>query len=353
MSELWYRSQRTMLTSKAKPLDAAVTALRERWRELLAYDLEAPRVAVESAALRPAALEAFRAPRPGWIGAREHSPDVMISASSPDAIARGDFTAVLGELHVGLNTVEASLFEAHHPAVEDLERALRYDFPEGRVLSISPKHHPRFGVRGTRLVMLPNDYEVESGLEASLLPRDRVLRLAELLLEEVDGALVVRTPDGARRFALMDFMSSVISETAVNSFEVLPTAPHTPRVSIDRLVICREKWRFDPADMEFTRIEHEARRFEAAQRFRRERRLPRFVFMRSGIEVKPIFVDFASPIAVNLAARLARRAAERPSGDTTISVTEMLPTFEGVWLPDAEGRMYTCELRVVATDRAR
>jgi len=32
--------------------------------------------------------------------------------------------------------------------------------------------------------------------------------------------------------------------------------------------------------------------------------------------------------------------------------TEMLPDVEQSWLPDAEGRRYTCELRMVALDQA-
>ena len=47
------------------------------------------------------------------------------------------------------------------------------------------------------------------------------------------------------------------------------------------------------------------------------------------------------------------RRAQRHSGDSApVTVTEMLPSPDQLWLTDAEGRRYTSELRVCAVDRA-
>lgn len=63
--------------------------------------------------------------------------------------------------------------------------------------------------------------------------------------------------------------------------------------------------------------------------------------MRSSKERKPYLIDTASPFAVDLLSHLARDA-ER------LSVEEMYPAPEQLWLKDARGR-YTCELRMQFT----
>ena len=48
--------------------------------------------------------------------------------------------------------------------------------------------------------------------------------------------------------------------------------------------------------------------------------------------------------------KVVRRTIERKGGEAIISVTEMLPGPEEVWLPVADGRRYTSELRFVGVD---
>ena len=67
------------------------------------------------------------------------------------------------------------------------------------------------------------------------------------------------------------------------------------------------------------------------------------MFVRSPEEVKPIYVDFESGLSIEMLIRLARQAP-------TISVSEMLPGPEGLWLGDAQGRRYVSELRLLAVD---
>jgi hypothetical protein len=49
---------------------------------------------------------------------------------------------------------------------------------------------------------------------------------------------------------------------------------------------------------------------------------------------------------------MARRTAEANSAEATVKITEMLPTPDLTWLPDAQGKLYTSELRIVAVDLA-
>jgi hypothetical protein len=54
---------------------------------------------------------------------------------------------------------------------------------------------------------------------------------------------------------------------------------------------------------------------------------------------------------VDLFAAAVRSCEDDISGNQQITVSEMLPMIEQVWLPDANDRHYTSELRMVVVDR--
>jgi hypothetical protein len=108
--------------------------------------------------------------------------------------------------------------------------------------------------------------------------------------------------------------------------------------------------------MEFAVEKDEAIRYVEARRWAQQYDLPRFVFFKSHFEMKPVYVDFASPLLINGLAKLVRQtheaclAAERDPEHLLITLTEMYPTPDLVWLPDAAGQRYTSELRMVMLD---
>lgn len=124
-----------------------------------------------------------------------------------------------------------------------------------------------------------------------------------------------------------------------------------PRIKIDNVVISRESWRFNPADLDFAAEKDEAARFVRTREWAAARGIPRYVFVKSSAEVKPFYVDFTSPIYVNVLTKMVRRtnAAERLP-DKTITVVEMLPAHDNLWLADHEGNRYTSELRCTWVD---
>ena len=100
--------------------------------------------------------------------------------------------------------------------------------------------------------------------------------------------------------------------------------------------------------------EHEATEldlFVAARRWARTYGLPRFVYVKTALETKPVFVDLESPVYVRLFARLVRAAKAHVSGEVPVTVSEMLPTPDQLWLPGPNGETYTSELRIIAVDR--
>lgn len=161
-------------------------------------------------------------------------------------------------------------------------------------------------------------------------------------------------PDGAE-FDLVDVFSQALTMLVQDMFRIVPSdAGHFPRVTIDRMIIARETWRFDPGTLEFAEEKDEAKRYVRAGQWRAAQGLPRFAFVVSPTEPRPFYVDFDSPVYSNIftkAIRRLRRNEGQSQGQLTIS--EMVPTPEQTWLTDDQGSSYTSELRFVAVDDGR
>ena len=332
-----------------RPIDRIPALLQERWAPVLSVPRNGRRrVEYTSEELRSRVLAAFDAPAQSWRQALYHSPDVMIAASSAEAIRRGDFLFVLGEMHLALNTLGAALFVAQHPAPEDLLRFVTNDYGVPKVTMISSKSWPNITLRTTHVLTPAHDQRVVA-MHDSICPQGHAaVPVSELLVESVDGSLVMRTRDGRIRFDVVDALGEALSTLAVNSFRVVEPAAHNPRVTVDRLVISRESWSFPAEELDFAFEKDEAERFLAARRWARAQGIPRFAFVKSPAEVKPVYVDFASTIYVGMVSKLIRRTAEQ--GGAVVTFSEMLPRLDQTWLPDGDGQTYTSEFRVVAVD---
>jgi hypothetical protein len=301
--------------------------------------------------LRGKVLEAFNAPPTAWSFSRYHNPDVMIVAPDAEAVRRGDYLFVLGELHIGANTLGVSLFMEQHPAPEELYRAVEFDMPDSRLVPLVPKYWPHVTPRLSQVLTTSRDYRLEMAPGPFDVPSGRILTSGQLIVTRTaDGELVLRTRDGRLSFDIIEAFATAISGEIVNHFKLLSPAEHTPRISFDRLVVCRETWRFAASDIWFAFEKEAVERFAEARRWAGSHELPRFVFVKAAVEIKPFYLDLASPIYVELLGKVIRRCVERGLGEEAVVVTEMLPGPGESWLPDAAGERYTSELRIVAFD---
>src|SRR5205085_4189885 len=283
------------------------------------------RVAYRSEELRPRVLAAFRAPRSGWQMGRYHSPDVMIAASSPEAIRRGDYLLVMGELHCGVNTLGAALFMDQYPRPEEPFRAVELDMRKPRVVPVSPKSWPNATLRTRQVLQSPKDVRVSLGRDSVPDSDVGAIPISDLVVEEREGALLFRTRDGRLSFDLIEALGDILSSLAVNCLRMSSPDKHSPRVSLDRLVVSRETWRFSPAEIGFAWIKEEADRFLAARRWASEHQMPRFMFAKVPVEKKPFYVDFDSPVYVDILAKMVRRCGENSAPQKPITLSEMLP----------------------------
>lgn len=268
-------------------------------------------------------------------GGRYALPDVCLAAK-PD----GGFEVMLARVHHHL--LLWSWLSAFQPERE------RYASVASRWLDADPAARGLVGLSirrrnkgfyvfpGRRLVYSVSDVlDVEEG---ALTPADVKVRPTP------EGPVLV---DGkGERLSLYlpldDFSSyppfAALAHTQVLHAPLRTKGSHLPRLSVGGAVYQRERWELaaerlaKPTGFDL---------FLAVQRERRAGGWPRFVFMRSSKERKPYLIDTASPFALDLLSHLAREA-ER------LSVEEMYPAPEQLWLKDERGR-YTCELRMQLT----
>lgn len=265
------------------------------------------------------------------------SPDLMISAASLDALAAGDFRVVLGELHHGAQAAGWMLCFAERGWQEHL----------ARVLPSANGETPANLVLARRMKTAPPEFPGPSIAASAVSERTAQMELSELSVALIDGRprllaagdrrLRIYPPCHAVPAALYAPFAS-LSYPLVGGVGVRLGA-HTPRIEIAGAVYQRERW--DVPARELPRLgASELDLFRAVLDVKRAHGLPERVFVRALGEPKPVYVDFANPIAVELLAQLAGQT------DGDLAVSELLPGPGDLWLQGEEGA-YCCELRTV------
>jgi hypothetical protein len=349
--QFWTMSEVLLLDPKKKLSNRLIPELQHRWAQILGeLPIEKHCIRYRSDDLKVRAEEVFAATGPGWQLARYHSPDVMIGASDPEAIDRGDYFFVLGEVHVMTNTLRYAFMMAQHSNPQELVEAMCRDFALPRVIPVLSRQWPRVTNRTSLALYSPRDYHLEISPQMSNRPRSQVLPISKFVVENCGDSLIVRTLDGRLKFDVIEFFGEILSFTTAHAMEFISGGNHIPRVVVDRLVICRESWSFLATELNFIDEKNEDERFLEVRRWMRRHGLPRFVFAKAPVEVKPIYVDFDSLIYVEMLTKMIRRTLASDRVHEPIAVTEMLPAPHELWLRDHEGCQYTSELRIVAND---
>ncbi|HEX2133005.1 MAG TPA: amino acid adenylation domain-containing protein [Actinophytocola sp.] len=349
-ADFWLWANDVIFRLDARVVGRLTRALQERWAGILDIDPAAREVTVAAEAVRDQVTAAFAARRPGWRSAVQHSPDVLVAAKDAEAVRAGDVRWVLGELHAGVNTMRSALFVSQHPDAAQLHAGMAHDLGGPRIVLAATREEGGTPQRLSDALVGPQDLRVVSAHDACGPDLAGALLVADLFVSETDGRLVVHDAAGGHRMDLVELLNEQLMGQLVQQFKIMPTAPHTPRVSIDRLVVSRETWRLPAADLAFAFAADEPTRFRLAQGWREAHGMPRFLFVKSPVELKPFFVDLASLPSVELLAH-AIRAMDREEPDGVLTVGEMLPGPDELWLTDAAGARYTAELRLVAVDR--
>jgi surfactin synthase thioesterase subunit len=350
LGEFWFLANGLVYGVGERPVDAVMAEFVRRWAGLLGLDDLPPgttRVDLAAADLAAPAAEAFAAQRPGWSAGRLHSPDLNLCAASLDELARGEFTAVLGELHAAWLTCTSGFFVQFHPDPAALVAAAHRDLGR-RTVPLYPTDFPTLTARLADMLLGPGDHRVGHA-PAPVWDREQVVSVSALTVSDVDGELVARDGDG-RSWSLVELFGEFLGTFAADAYKLVGATGHTPRVTIDRLVVARETWRTTIGATGLADVDRYADRYLTARRLRRELGLPDRVFAKVGTEIKPCYVDLTSPVSISAFCTMLRTARTEHGPDVPVTLTELLPTPGQAWVPDAHGRRYYSELRLHVRD---
>ncbi|MFE9960011.1 thioesterase domain-containing protein [Micromonospora sp. NPDC005299] len=351
LADLWFLAQGLFWGGGERPVDTVAADFAARWAGLFGLDALPPgttdvRLRVADLADRIDAV--FPGARPTWSNAVMHSPDLQICATDAAALARGEYTVVLGELHAAWSSFDCAVFTPSHPEVERLRAALAEDMGERRVRLLFPTEWPRRTSRTAESLTGPTDRHL-AFQDAPGGDPARVLPTVDLTVSEVDGRLVATASDG-QRWPLAEVFAEPLSAHAVDGFKLVAAAPYTPRITLDRLVVARQTWRTTVGESGLAQATGERQRFLAVRDWRRRLGLPEQVYVKLGTETKPCFVDLSSPAFANMFCAMVRAARVDGGDDASLTVSEMLPTTDQAWVPDGAGRRYFSELRLHIVD---
>jgi len=321
-----------------------------KWAGILHLESSNDPLRFSSEELRARVMTEFAAPRAGWSRARYHCPDIMIAATDAEAIRRGEYVFVLGEMHVALNTLETCVFVNQHPRPTELMNLLDEDLGTGNLVAVPPKNID--WLSRTQPLVSPHDLRLEFSLTGFARDRSKAVPISSLVIQRCDDEIEVRTADG-QIFNALELAGWRLSEMIFDAFKIFGPSAHTPRISIDRLVVKRETWRFTIAELSFASHQDAAERFLQCRAWARTYNLPRFLFYKVPVEKKPAYLDLESPILADIFCRMVRSTIDAKLPDAMIEVTEMLPDLQQMWLSDNDGDRYSCELRIVGLDLAK
>ena len=325
---------------------AVTDDFQQRWQEILGGDGPGPRE-LRAADLRPA-VEALFPWRPvRWAAARQHSPDLMLSAPPG-----GRPTWVLGEIHLALNTLENRALAVHADDAEWLRRATAEDFAAGRYVPVFPRSWPDVSPRTypPLAYSVPGRYVYWSFTDDDGDPSGNPSVPGSTLAVRAEGdELTVCSATQGWRAPILEVLGEFLSILVVNQFRLRPPAPHLPRVVVDDMVVCRETWQVDGAPLLAGPLDG-GEGAAAMARLATGLGLPRRFFVRTPADPKPSYVDSADPALLRGMARVVRNL-DRPGGAGRLELVEMLPAEPGLWLADPQGRTFTSEFRMVLVDR--
>lgn len=357
LADFWLWMQPFFYDDEQRLSDLILPEFQQHWLEIFALTEEQRalhRLEYRADDLRKRVLQRFSAPSPGWGAACYHSPDILLDAKDAEAIQRGDYQVILGEFHIAMNTLQITAFLAQHPAPEEILQAAALDVPSPRILPILSKD--AFSIYRLRpSLVTPKDFYLvyTPDVCAPIATPATPLTLSSLVVEELNGRLVARTRDGLHCFELIEVFAEFLSRLIYGSFKMFPPSRHMPRITIDRMVVSREAWHFAPQDLPFASEKTPLERFIATRRWAQSHEMPRFVFAKVATEPKPCFIDFDSPMYVEMFLKMVRQDLREDPAAFSLAITEMLPAPDRLWLQDKDGEHYTSELRFVAVDQTR
>jgi Lantibiotic dehydratase, N terminus len=270
------------------------------------------------------------------------APDMQIVATDHRDLADGRWKLLIAEIHPDFVNWQHCFF-VWCPDAEAYAKDYGDQDGQGSIAVIG-RYGPYFGPAHTALWVYPYAHKWKfvgvPGPEGAT-----TVRSAETLVEVTDDDVLLRHTNGCLLGSLLHTWNTA---THTHRLEFRGGFDHSPRLELGRVIVQRESWIVD-IDITLRRDVQMggATAYTALRRLRKEHGLPEQVFVRGWPpqretfekDVKPVFVDFRSPLLVEMMAKMMTRFPK-------LSITEMLPTTDGCWLKGTAGR-HSSEFRLV------
>ncbi len=279
------------------------------------------------------------------------SADLQLAAASTDAVNRGDYRWIIGELHPAAATLHHCMWWScpDKPALSRALRSMIKDKPVCHFGFFAADFTAHTTVRVFEA--LPQHAIFVSSQRADARWRCVPPSEAEVFVD-AEGDVGLRR-DGEY---LGSFARNWVIPLGFHPF-LFTITPHTPRLRCGRVIVQRRAWSVSAEELgagDFSGVS--AALVIAIERLRAEKGWPRFIYIRpseqalrrSGAEnrdkdTKPVFIDLESYLFLEIFHRWLTKAGE-------LEVTEMLPAPDELLWHEADGRR-TFELRTLICPR--
>jgi hypothetical protein len=345
LDAVWFEILAAFFGSGRRPVDGVLEEFGRRWRRLLEEARTRADGAYEPEDFRAHAERLFAAPGPGWRGAAVHSPDIQVCAADAAGGRSGDYSLVLGELHVGSPTTTGPVFE--WPLGGYAMSAFLQSLTGTRHVPVFPDTWSRNTGRTKPFQPVPGDV-LYAFADVEGAPAGTV-SVAAVAVTVLDGAVRVALPDGDE-VPFTEFFGFFLSGVVIDGWRHLTKTPHTDRITVGGLTLLRESWRTDIRAAPFLTARDELERYRGVQAWRLELGLPDAVYASLSGEAKPFYVDFRAPASVLSFVAAARASLRLPRASSEVAISEALPTPDQAWVVDARGERYLGEIRLMLLD---
>lgn len=265
--------------------------------------------------------------------------DLFLDAPSPQHVARGDFQILVRKLHHALPI--PGWLGTMHPDPDrfenDMAQLLRQPgFDRLIALEVQRRNKGFYNFPGRRVVysepVLNTDLETISAAKLEIRRRG-TNGVALYIRGETEPVALYLTLSDHQRFA--PFAALTVPWMAL---PIVSLGAFTPRIVIEGAVLQRATWLCTAGDVQAACKHRGVKRLQAMRHWHQNLGMPERVFVATPQDRKPVFVDLANEVSLDILAAMARGADE-------LLVQEMFPDRDGLFLHPHIGGC-TSELRI-------
>lgn len=340
LAEVWPRAM-TVFWGGGTGVERARRELADRWSQTIDLDTnELASAAVHRTAAELTTHAAF-SDLTGTAVDLPHSPDLQFVAENAHRFLAGDSTAILGEMHAALVSLDVPVFTWNLGEADDFRDTINAVSGVRRLVPLLPSTWERNTGRFVPTTCGHEETMIGFANAAAREPGS-VVAASDIRFDRTDGHTFVVLPDG-RRYTLAEAFAVPLSIVAADGFKVGLPGPRTPRLVVDRTVVFRQTWRSAVTELGLPTKTVAWQDFAAVTQWQAALGLPDRVYAKVPGESKPLYLDLSSPTLVAAFVHQVRRHLDR---NDPIVVTECLPEPENSWLADAAGHRYVSEIRL-------